>query len=41
MATGGSECIIWRPIAWDIKDTPETIKDIKANNAARKAWCNE
>jgi hypothetical protein len=39
MATSGTECAVWIPITWSSRDTPETIKQIKASNARRKAWC--
>jgi len=38
-ATSGTECAVWVPITWSSRDTPETIKQIKASNARRKAWC--
>jgi len=38
-ATVGTECAVWRPISWSLKDTPETVTEVKANNARRKAWC--
>lgn len=39
-ATGGtSVCTIWLPVSWSVKDTPETIDGVKANNARRKGYC--
>ncbi len=32
-------CEAWPNIAWSSRDTPETIKDAKANNAPRRAFC--
>jgi hypothetical protein len=32
-------CGPWRAITWSAKDTPETIDEVKGNNARRKAWC--
>lgn len=37
--TGGTECLVWRPLTWSVKDTPETIIEVKANNTRRKEWC--
>ena len=37
--TVGTECAVWLPITWSQQDTDETIKQIKASNARRKAWC--
>jgi hypothetical protein len=35
-------CASWHPVSWSSKDTTQTIKEAKANNAARKAWgCDE
>lgn len=52
MATGGIESSpcraqaegqepAWRGIQWSIRDTRQTIIDVKANNARRDAWCKE
>jgi len=35
----GTECVVWRPISWSGKDTPQTIEEVKLNNARQKAWC--
>ena len=40
-ATVGTECSVWRPITWSTKDTPETLVEVKANNARRAAWCGQ
>lgn len=32
-------CAQWRPIMWSVHDTPETIGEVKGNNARRGAWC--
>jgi len=32
-------CETWRPVSWSSRDTPETIREVKAGNAARKAFC--
>lgn len=32
-------CAVWRPVSWSSRDTPETVTEIKASNARRKAWC--
>jgi uncharacterized lipoprotein YajG len=31
-------CHVWKPVSWSSKDTDQTITEVKANNAARKAW---
>lgn len=31
----------WRPVGWSKKDTDDTIREVKANNAAWKAWCGK
>lgn len=38
-ATVGSECLVWKPISWSAKDTPQTIEEVKLNNVRQKAWC--
>lgn len=38
-ATVGTECAVWRPITWSQADTPQTVAEVKLNNARRKAWC--
>lgn len=37
--TVGTECLVWKPISWSSKDTPQTIEEVKLNNARQKAWC--
>lgn len=32
-------CSAWQPVTWSSRDTPETIRDVKANNAGRDAFC--
>ena len=32
-------CRSWPNVTWSSRDTPETIADAKANNAAREAFC--
>ena len=50
MASGGTEgaiappairrmCEAWPNVTWSSRDTPETIADAKANNAARAGFC--
>ena len=34
-------CSAWPPVTWSSRDTPETIKEAKANNAARAGFCEE
>lgn len=36
---GIDACSFWQPISWSQKDTPQTVGEVKANNAKRKAWC--
>lgn len=40
-ATVGTECLVWRSISWSKADTPQTIEEVKLNNARRKAWCQK
>lgn len=32
-------CTVWRIITWADADTAETIKQVKASNAARRVYC--
>jgi hypothetical protein len=32
-------CSAWPYVSWSGRDTPETIRDVKANNAAKTAFC--
>ena len=34
-----TSCLVWRPISWSAKDTPQTIEGVKLGNARRQAWC--
>ena len=34
-----TSCLVWTPISWSSKDTPQTIEGVKLNNARRQAWC--
>ena len=36
---GTDPCIIWQPISWSQKDTPQTIEGVKINNARWEGWC--
>lgn len=42
--TGGGEtdvvCEAWRPVTWSAADTDQTIREVRQNNAAWKAWCD-
>ena len=31
----------WRPQTYSSRDTPETVTEVQANNAARDAYCRE
>lgn len=35
----GTECRIFRPISWSIKDTAPTQRQVKSHNAAGSAAC--
>jgi hypothetical protein len=37
--TNAAACSVWKNISWSKKDTDQTIKEIKVNNARRDAWC--
>lgn len=40
-AIGGTEppvCLVWRPVTWSVHDTDQTIREAKANNAARLGY---
>jgi outer membrane biogenesis lipoprotein LolB len=37
---GINACDFWRPVSWSQKDTPQTVAEVKGNNARRKAWCD-
>jgi hypothetical protein len=38
-ATAEISCMVWQPVSWSKKDTPQTIEEVKAHNARRKAYC--
>ena len=31
-------CEAWLPVSWSVRDTDETIAEVKDNNIARLAW---
>jgi len=37
--TNGAVCSVWKDVSWSKKDTDQTIKEVKVNNARREAWC--
>lgn len=40
MGSGATEvCSAWRSLTWSKQDTPETVDEVKGNNARRAAWC--
>ena len=38
--TNKSACGVWRNVSWSSKDTPQTIVEVKVNNARRDGWCH-
>ena len=34
-------CANWKGVGWSKKDTDETIREVKANNARRLVWCKK
>jgi hypothetical protein len=32
-------CSVWRPVSWSQKDTDQTIREVKINNARRDGFC--
>lgn len=32
-------CSVWKAVTYSSRDTPETQLEVRANNAARKAYC--
>lgn len=38
---GKAVCAVWQPISWADDDTDQTIREVKANNAARDAFCGD
>jgi outer membrane murein-binding lipoprotein Lpp len=37
--TNLAACSVWRDISWSSKDTPQTITEVKVNNARREGYC--
>ena len=37
--TNKSACQVWRNVSWSSKDTPQTIGEVKVNNARREGYC--
>ncbi len=37
--TNQTACYVWKDISWSSKDTPQTITEIKVNNARRDGYC--
>lgn len=33
-------CEAWRPVTWSSRDTDQTIREARANNAAWEAYCD-
>jgi hypothetical protein len=34
-------CAAWPFVSWSVRDTPATIADARANNAAKAAFCEK
>jgi hypothetical protein len=34
-------CTVWRDVSWSSKDTPQTITEVKVNNARREGYCEK
>ena len=34
-------CSVWKDVTWSAKDTPQTIVEVKINNARRDGWCSK
>ena len=32
-------CAVWQPVTWSSKDTHQTIREVKINNANRTDFC--
>jgi len=32
-------CTVWKDISWSKSDTPQTIVEVKVNNARREGFC--
>lgn len=37
--TDTAVCSVWRDVSWSKRDTDQTIREAKINNARRDAWC--
>jgi hypothetical protein len=40
VGTNRAACAVWAPVSWSAKDTDQTIREAKINNARRAAWCS-
>jgi hypothetical protein len=40
-ATDPAACTVWRDVSWSSKDTPQTITEVKVNNARREGFCGK
>lgn len=38
-AIAADVCRVWSPVTYSSRDTPETTLEVRANNAARAAYC--
>ena len=38
--TNKASCTVWKDITWSSKDTPQTITEVKINNARREGYCS-
>ncbi len=36
-----ASCTVFRPIGWSVRDTPQTIREVKEHNAAWEAICRK
>jgi len=34
-------CSNWKGVGWSSKDTDQTIREVKGNNARHQAWCKK
>lgn len=43
MGSAGIEaaCAAWQPVTWSKSDSEQTIREVKANNAAWAAYCRK
>ena len=37
--TNEAPCGVWKNVSWSSKDTPQTIIEVKTNNARREGYC--